>query len=61
MFIKKMIWFQVNEMLNVADLATQTVVAAPTAANAQLISTQTAITAIVDKINAIIQKANLSC
>jgi len=56
-----MIWFQVNEMLNVADLATQTVVAAPTAANAQLISTQSAITAIVDKINAIIQKTNLSC
>ena len=54
-------WFQVNEVLNVADLATQTVVAAPTAANAQLISTQTAITAIVDKINAIIQKTNLSC
>ena len=55
------IWFQVNEMLNVADLATQSVVAAPTAANAQLISTQTAITAIVNKINEILQKSTLSC
>jgi len=52
---------QVNEVLNVADMPTTTVVAAPTAANAQLASTQTAITAIVNKINEILQKSTLSC
>merc|ERR1711923_370588 len=52
---------KVNEVLNVADMPTTTVVAAPTATNAQLISTQTAITAIVNKINDILQKSTLSC
>jgi len=52
---------QVSEVLNVADMPTTTVVAAPTAANAQLASTQTAITAIVNKINEILQKSTLSC
>jgi len=52
---------KVNEVLNVADMPTTTVVAAPTAANAQLASTQTAITAIVNKINEILQKSTLSC
>jgi len=51
----------VNEVLNVADMPTTTVVAAPTAANAQLASTQTAITAIVNKINEILKKSTLSC
>jgi len=52
---------KVNEVLNVADMPTTTVVAAPTAANAQLASTQTAITAIVNKINEILKKSTLSC
>jgi len=52
---------KVNEVLNVADMPTTTVVAAPTAANAQLASTQTAITAIINKINEILKKSTLSC
>ena len=48
-------------MLNVGDLATQTVAVGDASTNAGLTSTQTAITAIVAKINEIIQKSTLSC
>lgn len=48
-------------MLNVADLATQTVTDSPTAGAAGTTVTQTAITAIVNKINEIIQKSTLTC
>ena len=51
--------FQVNEILNVADLATQTVSGSTT--TALLTSTQTAVTAIVNKINEILAKATLTC
>jgi len=52
---------KINEMLNVADLATQTVAVGDASTNAGLTSTQTAITAIVNKINEIIQKGTLTC
>ena len=48
-------------MLNVGDLATQTVAVGDASTNAGLTSTQTAITAIVNKINEIIQKGTLTC
>ena len=48
-------------MLNVGDLATQTLSQGDATTNAGLTSTQTAITAIVAKINEIIQKSTLSC
>ena len=51
--------FQVNEILNVADLATQTVSGSTTAA--LVTSTQTAVTAIVNKINEILKKSTLHC
>merc|ERR1711953_1159492 len=51
---------KVNEVLNVADMPTTTVIAATTTTNAQLASTQTAITAIVNKINDILKKSTLS-
>ena len=51
--------FQVNEILNVADLATQTVSGTDTAT--LVTSTQTAVTAIVNKINEILAKATLTC
>jgi hypothetical protein len=46
---------------NVVDLAAQTLVEGSAATNAQLASTQTAITAIVNKINEMLQKSTLSC
>jgi len=52
---------KINEMLNVGDLAKQTVTVGDASTNAGLTSTQTAITAIVAKINEIIQKSTLSC
>lgn len=52
---------KINEMLNVADLSTQTLTQGTNAADAGLTSTQTAITAIVSKINEIIQKGTLTC
>ena len=52
---------QINEMLNVADLATQTLSQGTNAADAGLTTTQAAITAIVNKINEIIQKGTLTC
>ena len=51
--------FQVNEILNVADLATQTVSGTDTAT--LVTSTQTAVTAIVNKINEILKKSTLHC
>merc|ERR1711937_914491 len=52
---------KINEMLNVGDLAKQTVTVGDSSTNAGLTSTQTAITAIVAKINEIIQKSTLKC
>merc|ERR1712115_155806 len=51
---------KINEMLNVADLATQTVTSSSTASTVAA-STQTAITAIVNKINEILKKSTLKC
>ena len=51
--------FQVNEILNVADLATQTVSGSDV--SAVVTSTQTAVTAIVNKINEILAKSTLTC
>merc|ERR1712115_119497 len=51
---------KINEMLNVADLATQTITSSSTAATVAA-STQTAITAIVNKINEILKKSTLKC
>ena len=51
--------FQVNEILNVADLATQTV--SGSSVTAVVTSTQTAVTAIVNKINEILKKSTLHC
>ena len=51
--------FQVNEILNVADLATRTVSGTDTAT--LVTSTQTAVTAIVNKINEILAKSTLTC
>lgn len=52
---------KMNDVLNVGDLAAQTLVEGSAATNAQLASTQTAITAIVNKINEMLQKSTLSC
>jgi len=52
---------KINDILNVGDLAAQTLVQGDAASNAQLASTQTAITAIVNKINEMLQKSTLSC
>merc|ERR1711878_85977 len=52
---------KINEMLNVADLATQTVTVGDSSTNAGLTSTQTAITAIFAKINEILKKSTLKC
>merc|ERR1712012_219463 len=51
---------KINEMLNVADLATQTITSSSTATTVAA-STQTAITAIVNKINEILKKSTLKC
>ena len=53
--------FQINEMLNVGDLATQTLTKGTNAADAGLTPTQAAITAIVNKINEILKKSTLKC
>ena len=53
--------FQVNQVLNVGDLATQTLTQGAATTDAGLTSTQTTITAIVNKINEILQKSTLSC
>ena len=50
-----------NDILNVSDMASITLVEGDNAANAQLAATQAAITAIEAKINEILQKAELSC
>merc|ERR1712156_344940 len=52
---------KINEMLNVADLGTQTLTKGTNAANAGLTTTQAAITAIVNKINEILKKSTLKC
>ena len=53
--------YQVNEILGVGDLATQTLAQGNAAPDASLTSVNTAITAIVAKINEILQKSTLSC
>merc|ERR1712156_535797 len=52
---------KINEMLNVPDLATQTLTKGTNAADAGLTTTQAAITAIVNKINEILKKSTLKC
>merc|ERR1712001_45792 len=50
---------KINEMLNVGDLATQTLSKGDATTNAGLTSTQTAITAIVAKINELVPQSTL--
>ena len=52
--------FQVNEVLNVADLAAITLTQGTATTDAGLTSTQTAITTIVAKLNEILQKSTLN-
>ena len=52
--------FQVNEVLNVADLAAITLTQGTATTDAGLTSTQTAITTIVNKLNEILQKPTIS-
>ena len=53
-------WFQVNEVLNVADLAAHTITKGAATTDAGKTTTQAAITAIVNKINEIIKKSTIS-
>ena len=53
--------YQVNEILSIGDLATQTLAQGNAAPDASLTSVNTAITAIVSKINEILQKTTLTC
>jgi len=53
--------FQMNEVLNVADLATQTIATGNAATDASLTSVNTAITNIVNKLNEILKKSTNSC
>jgi len=53
--------YQVNEILGIGDLATQTLAQGNAAPDASLTSVNTAITAIVSKINEILQKSTLTC
>ena len=50
-----------NEVLNVADLATQTIATGHAAADASLTSVNAAITNIVNKLNEILKKSTNSC
>ena len=52
--------FQVNEVLNVADLAAITLTQGTATTDAGLTSTQTAITTIVTKLNEILQKSTIN-
>jgi len=53
--------FQMNEVLNVADLATQTIAQGNAATDAKLTSVNAAITNIVNKLNEILQKSTNTC
>ena len=53
--------FQVNNILGVSDLAAQTLAQGDAATNAGLATTQAAVTAIISKINEILQKSTVSC
>jgi len=50
-----------NEVLNVADLATQTIASGAQTADASLASVNAAITNIVNKLNEILKKGTNSC
>merc|ERR1711953_1063896 len=52
---------KMNEVLNVADLATQTIATGNAATDASLTSVNTAITNIVNKLNEILKKSTNSC
>ena len=54
------IGLQVNEVLNVADLAAHTITQGAATTDAGKTTTQAAITAIVNKINEIIKKSTIS-
>ena len=57
---QQLAWFQVNEVLNVADLAAHTITQGAATTDAGKTTTQAAITAIVNKINEIIKKSTIS-
>jgi len=53
--------FQMNEVLNVADLAAQTIAQGNAATDAKLTSVNAAITNIVNKLNEILKKSTNTC
>jgi len=53
--------FQMNEVLNVADLATQTIATGAQGVDASLASVNAAITNIVNKLNEILKKGTNTC